>query len=160
MGAFYLLLKKHEEFGRTFLRIGVIAGFAAALLAFPTGDRRACWSRATSRSRSPPWKGHFETCLGSAMAILGQPDVEKRRLDNPFIIPGMLSFIVHKRWEGEVRGLDAFPQDQWPDNIPLLYYCFHIMVGLGTLFIGVDGSLRLYLWRGSAVPLQAAAVDC
>ncbi len=37
----------------------------------------------------------------------------------------------------QVRGLDAFPQDDWPDNIPLLYYSYHIMVGLGTFFIAI-----------------------
>jgi cytochrome d ubiquinol oxidase subunit I len=82
------------------------------------------------------------------MAILGQPDVEKKRLDNPFIIPGMLSFIVHNRWDREVRGLDAFPRENWPDNIPLLYYSFHIMVGLGTIFIAIMAASAFFLWRG------------
>src|SRR2546426_6739122 len=43
-----------------------------------------------------------------------------------------LSFLTHRRWEAEVKGLNEFPRDQWPDNIPLLYYSYHIMVGLGT----------------------------
>ena len=36
-----------------------------------------------------------------------------------------------------MKGLNDFPRDQWPDNIPLLYYSYHIMVGLGTIFIAV-----------------------
>ena len=43
----------------------------------------------------------------------------------------MLSFLTYQRWMAEVKGLDAFPEDQWPDNIPLLYYSYHIMVGWG-----------------------------
>src|SRR5216684_38389 len=28
----------------------------------------------------------------------------------------------------EVQGLNAFPKDQWPTNIPLLYFSYHVMV--------------------------------
>jgi cytochrome d ubiquinol oxidase subunit I len=48
-----------------------------------------------------------------------------------------------------VKGLDAFPPDRWPDNIPLLYYSYHIMVGLGTIFIAVMALASLNLWRGA-----------
>jgi cytochrome bd ubiquinol oxidase subunit I len=38
----------------------------------------------------------------------------------------MLSFLTYRHWEAEVRGLEAFPEDQWPDKIELLYYSYHI----------------------------------
>jgi cytochrome d ubiquinol oxidase subunit I len=60
----------------------------------------------------------------------------------------MLSFLTYKEWEAEVRGLDAFPQQLWPDNILLLYYSYHIMVGLGTIFIAIAVLAALLLWRG------------
>jgi cytochrome d ubiquinol oxidase subunit I len=59
----------------------------------------------------------------------------------------MLSFLTYDRWNAEVRGLDAFPREDWPDNIPLLYYSYHIMVGLGTLFIAVTALGAYLLWR-------------
>jgi cytochrome bd ubiquinol oxidase subunit II len=46
-----------------------------------------------------------------------------------------------------VRGLNEFPREAWPDNIPLLYYSYHIMVGLGTLFIAVMALSGFCLWR-------------
>ena len=30
-----------------------------------------------------------------------------------------------------------FPKTEWPDKIELLYYSYHVMVGLGTIFIAV-----------------------
>jgi cytochrome bd ubiquinol oxidase subunit I len=93
-------------------------------------------------------EGHFETGKSVPLAILGQPDVEQGRLDNPLLLPGVLSFITHKRWDAEIKGLDAFPRENWPDNIPLLYYAFHIMVGLGTIFIAVMALSAIQLWRG------------
>ncbi len=63
-------------------------------------------------------------------------------------MPRALSFLTYRRWEAEVKGLKDFPRDQWPDNIPLLYYSYHIMVGLGTLLILLMLLCAWSLWRG------------
>ncbi len=51
-------------------------------------------------------------------------------------------FLAYGHFHSDVRGLDAFPETDWPDNIELLYYAFHVMVGLGTIFIGAHGAGR------------------
>ena len=61
----------------------------------------------------------------------------------------MLSFLTYQRWEAHVQGLDAFPKENWPDNIPLLYYAYHIMVGLGTFFIAILCGAAFLLWRST-----------
>lgn len=149
VGALYLLLKKHEDFARTFLRLGVTAGVIASILAlFPTGDQQGMLVAKHQPATLAAMEAHFRTGEAAPMIILGQPDVERQKIDNPFLVPGMLSFITSKRWDAEVKGLDAFPQDEWPTNIPLLYYSFHIMVGLGTIFIAVMVLSFLQLRRG------------
>ncbi len=45
-----------------------------------------------------------------------------------------------------MKGLDQFPESEWPDNIPLLYFSYHVMVGLGTIFIAIMGSAALLMW--------------
>ena len=149
VGALYLLLKKHEDFARTFLRLGVTAGVIASILAlFPTGDQQGMLVAKHQPATLAAMEAHFRTGEAAPMIILGQPDVEKQKIDNPFLVPGLLSFITSKRWDAEVKGLDAFPQDDWPTNIPLLYYSFHIMVGLGTIFIAVMVLSFIQLRRG------------
>jgi cytochrome bd ubiquinol oxidase subunit I len=54
-----------------------------------------------------------------------------------------------------VRGLREFPEDQWPGNIELLYYAFHVMAGLGTLFIGLMGLASFERWRGRLAERRA-----
>ena len=61
----------------------------------------------------------------------------------------MLSFLTYREWEADVKGLDSFPQQLWPDNILLLYYSYHIMVGLGTIFIAIAVLAAFFLWRGT-----------
>lgn len=149
VGALYLLLKKQEDFARTFLRLGVTVGVIASIVAlFPTGDQQGMLVARHQPATLAAMEAHFTTGEAAPMFILGQPDVERRRIDNPFLVPGMLSFITSKRWDAEVKGLDAFPQEQWPTNIPLLYYGFHIMVGLGTIFIAIMAISFIQLRRG------------
>jgi cytochrome d ubiquinol oxidase subunit I len=148
VGAFYLLAKRHEEHGRLFVRLGVSAGLAASLLAaFPTGDSQARNVALHQPVSFAAMEGVFRTEEGADLTLIGQPDVETMKLDNPIEIPSFLSFLTHHRWKAEVRGLEAFPRDRWPQNIPLLYYCYHIMVGLGTVFIAATGLAALLLWR-------------
>jgi cytochrome d ubiquinol oxidase subunit I len=45
-----------------------------------------------------------------------------------------------------VQGLNVFPKDQWPTNIPLLYFSYHVMVGLGTIFVAVMALAAFLLW--------------
>jgi cytochrome d ubiquinol oxidase subunit I len=93
-------------------------------------------------------EGLIETENGAPLALIGQPDLEKRRLDNPITIPRALSFLTYQSWGAEVKGLNEFPPESLPDNIPLLYFSYHIMVGLGTILIGVMALASLSLWRG------------
>lgn len=149
VGAFYLLTRQQEAYGRTFVRLGVIAGcLAAVLLLFPTGDNQGKMIARHQPATLAAMEGLFETTQGAPLAILGQPDTEKKRLDNPALIPRMLSFLTYRRWEAEVEGLDAFPKENWPDNVPLLYYSYHIMVGLGTIFIAALAFSAWQLRRG------------
>ncbi len=150
VGAFYLLTRRQEAHGRTFLRLGVIAGAVSSfLLAFPTGDNQGRNIALYQPPTLAAMEGLFQTEQGAPLALLGQPDLEKRRLDNPLTVPDALSFLTYRRWRAEVKGLDAFPVERWPDNIPLLYYSYHIMVGLGTIFIAVMAAASLSLWRGA-----------
>ena len=150
IGAYYLLHQEHEEYGRTFVRLGVISGLAASvLMLFPTGDGQGGNIARHQPATLAAMEGLFETTEGAPIAILGQPDMQKKRLDNPLLVPRALSFITYQRWMAEVKGLDAFPESAWPDNVPLLYFSYHIMVGLGTIFIAVTALAAWNLRKGT-----------
>ena len=149
VGAYYLLAGHHERYGKEFIRLAVVAGLPAVLLlAFPTGDMQARNVAEHKPAAFASMEGIFETEEGAPLVLIGQPDMEARRLDNPIQIPRFLSFMTHQRWDAEIRGLEAFPEDTWPDNVPLHYYVYHIMVGLGTFFIAIMAAAAFLLWRG------------
>jgi len=149
IGAFYLLWGKYAEYGRIFIKTGVMAGCIFSLLQlFPTGDRQGRLIARYQPVTLAAMEALFTSGPGAPLVIIGQPNVEERKIDNPILVPKMLSFLTYRRWEADVRGLDAFPQELWPQNISLLYYSYHIMVGLGTIFIAIMVISLFLLWCG------------
>ncbi|MGA7575447.1 MAG: cytochrome ubiquinol oxidase subunit I [Terriglobales bacterium] len=149
VGAFYLLSGKWTTHGRIFVKAGVIVGCVFSVLQiFPTGDRQGKMVSDQQPVTLAAMEGLFQGQTGAPLVIVGQPDEKEGKIDNPIEVPGMLSMLTYKRWNANVRGLDAFPRQDWPDNIPLLYYSYHIMVGLGTFFVAVMVVSLFLLWRG------------
>ncbi len=146
VGAWYLLRNEHTDFARRCLTLGVGFGFVASLaVAFPTGDMQAKAVAKHKPAALAAMEGRFESGPRAGITLIGQPNVAERRLDNPITVPGMLSFLAFGTFQGNVAGLNEFPESDWPDNIELLYYAFHIMAGLGTLMIGLMGLAALAL---------------
>jgi len=149
VGAFYLLSGKHAAHGRIFIRTGVVAGCAFSLVQlFPTGDGQGRLVAQQQPVTLAAMEALFTSQPGAPLVIIGQPDVEGRKIDNPLLVPKALSFLTYRRWQAQVQGLDSFPERLWPQNIPLLYYSYHIMVGLGTVFIAIMLVSVFLLWRG------------
>jgi len=149
IGSYYLLSGQHTRAGETFVRTGVICGLIATIIQiFPTGDGQGRNVAFHQPSTLAAMEGLFDTSKGAPLALIGQPDIDNMRLDNPVVVPNMLSFLTYQRWKAEVKGLRDYPRDQWPENVPLLYFSYHIMVGLGTIFVAVMGTCALMLWRG------------
>jgi cytochrome bd ubiquinol oxidase subunit I len=149
IGAFYSLRGVHTAVVRTFVPVAIVVGFVAGVLAaLPTGD----WHAKMVYQRQPvtfaAMEGHFHTEDGAGLVLIGQPDLERMRLDNPLVIPRLLSFLTHARWNARIEGLSEFPGNLWPTNIPILYYSYHIMAGLGTFFIAVMLLSVVYLVCG------------
>jgi len=126
----------------------VIVGLVASVIQlYPSGDAAGAQVTQHQPTKLAAMEGLFRTERPAGIVILGQPNMTTKTLENPIIIPYVLSFLTYRRWSAEVKGLDAFPQDLWPDNVPLVYYSYHIMVGLGTIFIAIMALAALLLWR-------------
>ena len=145
-GAFYLISKRQEEYGRIFVATGVGGALFASLFLLATGDGQGRNVALYQPITLAATEGLFITAQGAPLAILGQPDVDApERWIIPCCMPKVLSFLTYRHWAAEVKGLSEYPRDLWPDNVPLLYYSFHIMVGLGTIFIAIAAICAVWL---------------
>lgn len=148
-GAFWTLRGAHPEARRVSLRLGLAVGLVSALLvAFPTGDRQAKLVARHQPITLAAMEGRFESGPDADITLIGQPNVAAQRLDNPIQVPGILSFLAFGTFRQVVHGLREYPSTDWPTNIELLYYAFHVMAGLGTIFIALMALANLAAWRG------------
>lgn len=149
IGALYILRNTHVEHGKLFLKTGVIFGLISSILvAFPTGDWNAKNVAKYQPAAFAAMEGIFETEeAGAEIVLIGQPNMVEKKLDNKIAVPNVLSFLTYQDWNQQIPGMDQFEDDVLPDNIPALYYAYHIMVGLGTIFIGVMVLAAFLLWK-------------
>ena len=86
---------------RVFVRVGVIAGFIfSALQIFPTGDLHGKYMARYQPVTTAAMEGLFKTENGAPMVILGQPDEEHERIDNPLVVNKVLSFLIYGTTHG------------------------------------------------------------
>ncbi len=149
VGALYLLTRRHQEFGRLSVRVGVVSGLIFSLISlFPTGSLHGENIARYQPEKMAAMEGVFESQEGAPMAIIGMPDTERRQLLDPILVPRMLSYLAYGDFRARVLGLNDIPEDRKPP-VELVYYAYHIMVGLGTIFIAVLAIAALLLWRGT-----------
>ena len=148
VGAYYLLSGQFHETAQRFVRVGIfVATIATVLQIFPFGHGEARQVFKHQPTKAAAMEGIFHTHKGVPLNLFGQPNMQTQTLDNPISIPDMDSLLVTFSLDGEIKGLDAFPQKDWPDSVPLVFYSYHIMIILGTLFAGIMLVAAWLLWR-------------
>jgi cytochrome d ubiquinol oxidase subunit I len=149
VGAFYVLEDRFLEHGKIFLRLGVIAGLVSCVAQiFPTGDMQGRYMAKHQPATVAAMEGLFVSQKGAGIVLMGQPDEQRQRIDNPIVVNDVLSFLIYGTTQAEVKGLDQIPRDQWPQPLTLLFYAYHIMAGLGTYFALLMTGAAFLLWRG------------
>ena len=110
MGAFYTLRGLHRNQAQLYLRTGILVGLVASVLvAMPTGDQQAKMVGRHQPVTLAAMEGRFSGGSMAGVAMIGQPNVAARRLDNPVEFPGALSFLAYGHFGSYVHGLDEYP---------------------------------------------------
>src|ERR1700761_359630 len=89
IGAFYALRRVHPVQSRLYLRSGALVGLiASVLVAFPSGDQQAKMVGRHQPVTLAAMEGKFEGSRMAGVSMIGEPDVEHERIDNPNSGPG------------------------------------------------------------------------
>jgi cytochrome d ubiquinol oxidase subunit I len=148
VGAYWCLMKLYPESAQRCLRVGIIAGLiSCGLQLFPTGDMHGKLVAKYQQPTLAAMEGNFVSGSHAELVLVGQPNLQTRRLENPIAVPWMLSYLSYGSFGRTVKGLNDIPKDLLPDNIELLYYVYHIMVGLGTMFMALMAWAAYELYR-------------
>ena len=129
--AFLLLFDRANAFHRRALGIALLVGAPAALLQPISGDLSAKAVARWQPAKLAAMESHFVTGTRVPLVIGGWPDPDARETRYALRIPGGLSFLAFGDFDAEVKGLEEWPREDWP-NVPIVHTAFQIMVGLGT----------------------------
>lgn len=91
-------------------------------------------------------EAHFETEKGAGLWLGGIPDEETREVKFGIQIPYLLSLLATNNPMSEIKGLNDFPEDEWPPLLPV-HLAFQVMVGIGTLLFLLALFILWRLWK-------------
>jgi cytochrome d ubiquinol oxidase subunit I len=149
--AFFLRRAPRDRFHRAALGIALPVAAAAALLQPLSGDFSARRIAVTQPLKLAALEGHFETRTHAPLRIGGLPDADAGVTRFAVEVPSGLSLLAFHDPAAEVKGMNDFPRDAWPDPLKV-HLAFQVMVGLGTALAGLAALAALLAWRRRALP--------
>ncbi len=134
IGAWYIIKNKQTDYAKKLIRVALTLFIFSGIIQLFFGHQHSVQVAKTQPEKMAAFEGLWETQKGAPLALFGIPD-EKKEKTRLFIgIPGLLSYLVYLDKDAEIKGLKDFPKDERPP-VFLSFWSYHIMIGLGMLFI-------------------------
>ena len=129
----YRVLKKDR---RPEAKLGLMVGLFIAAVAAPAqifiGDLHGLNTLEHQPAKIAAIEAVWETHAGAPLTLFGMPDEGSRSTHFAVEIPNLASLVLTHNLNGEIKGLNEFPQH--PPVKPL-FFGFRIMVGMGVLML-------------------------
>jgi cytochrome d ubiquinol oxidase subunit I len=146
IAGYYVRKSMHVQTARTMLKLGIILFAVTPLVQLGAAHAHAIQVINTQPVKAAAMEGHFHTTRGADIYVLGYVDAANEKTYG-LSIPKGLSFLYNFDFNSEIKGLNDYPKDNWPP-LNLVFQSYHIMVGLGMIFIALGLLGALLLWTG------------
>lgn len=152
ISAYYLLKRRHLEFARTSMAVGLWVSILTLIAQLYSGDTTARGVAYNQPSKFAALEGVYHTRMDTPITVLGWADNKAQRVYG-LRIPYALSYMVYYKSQA-IKGLDQIPKEDWP-NVPAVFQTYHLMVlswGLmclcciAALFFRYRGTLERRRW--------------
>lgn len=148
VGAWHLLRGHWDAPSRRMFSMAMWMAAIVAPIQAVAGDFHGLNTLHHQPAKIAAMEGHFEASMrGAPLYLFGLPDMEAGETRYALGIPKLSSLILAHDWNGEIKGLKAFPRDQWP-NAPVLFWTFRLMVGIGLIMIAIGITSLALRWYG------------
>jgi cytochrome d ubiquinol oxidase subunit I len=141
-----LLRTPDSELHRAAFRIALGLAIVSVPAQIVSGDLSAKHVAVHQPIKLAAAEGLFETAAPAPLSVGGYADEEAGRLVGAIEIPAALSILAFADPDAEVRGLEAFPRDEWPP-VAIVHFAFDVMVGCGMAMAAVAAVGGLLWWR-------------
>jgi cytochrome d ubiquinol oxidase subunit I len=143
VGAWHLLQDRAQPAARRMFSMAMWMAALVAPVQIYLGDLHGLNTLQHQPVKIMAMEGHFESHPhGAPLYLFGLPDQAAGRIDAAISIPRASSLILEHDPDASLAGLDTVPRSEWP-YVPLVFWSFRVMVGLGLLMFTLG---MLSLW--------------
>jgi len=152
----YHLVRNHEveAFKKSFY-LSALIGLISAVAVGLAGHAQGVYLREVQPMAAAASEAHYETADPADFHLIAGIDQEGRRTTWSITIPKALSFLYFFRFSGEVEGLNniqaqyeaLYGPGNYIPNIPLAFWSFRAMVGVGILMVLLTAGALIIAWK-------------
>ncbi len=159
VSGFYLWQRRHLDFARTGFSIAMWIAAILTPLQILAGDQHGLNTLEYQPMKLAAIEARWDTARGFPLTLFAWPDVAAERNLFEIEVPYLGSLILTHSLDGEIKGLKTVPPADRP-YVPLPFFAFRIMVGIGFALLGIAW-FGLYLrWRGRLYDTRWFAMLC
>src|SRR4030081_2470501 len=148
VGAFHLLRDRNLAGPRVMFSMAMWMATLVAPTQILAGGQHALNTLEHQPTKIMAMEGHYESHKdGAPLILFGIPDQAAGKVKYAVEIPKLGSLILKHSPDAPLAGLDTVPRENWPP-VPITFWSFRIMVGMGFLMFGL-GLFSLWArWGG------------
>ncbi|MBN2091469.1 cytochrome ubiquinol oxidase subunit I, partial [candidate division KSB1 bacterium] len=147
VSAYYLLKKRHLDFAKASLKIGLVVATISSLAQLVTGHYGAIVVEKYQPAKMAAFEAHYPASAPGDYHLFGVVDEKEQTVKYGISIPGLLSFLLSGDPSKPIVGLNAFPEDERPP-VQIVFQTYHFMVIIGMGLIGLSLLGMFLWWRG------------
>lgn len=137
VGAWHLLKDKTNAGARVMFNMAMGLVAVAAPIQIFAGDMHGLNTLEHQPAKVMAMEGHFQSHPdGAPLILFGIPDQKAGEVRAQIAIPKASSLILKHDLNAPLAGLETVPREDWPP-VPIVFWSFRIMVGLGMLMLGL-----------------------
>lgn len=134
IGAWFLLKRKNERFGKSIFKTALIVGALTSILQLFLGHYHAIQVAKTQPEKLATIEGVYKTQTKAPALLFGIPGADE--IKYAVKVPGLLSLMAFGDINAKVTGMNEFAKEDLPP-VALTFTSFHLMVAVGMAMIGV-----------------------
>jgi len=148
VGALHLLRDRRHPGARVMFSMAMWMATLVAPIQILAGDQHGLNTLEHQPAKVMAMEGHYQSHPdGAPLVLFGLPDQAAGEVKYAIEVPKLSSLILKHSLDAPLAGLDTVPRENWPP-VPIIFWTFRIMVGIGFLMLGL-GLFSLWArWRG------------
>src|SRR4030081_559617 len=136
-GAFHLLRDSHQAGPRVMFSMAMWMATLVAPIQILAGDQHGLNTLEHQPTKIMAMEGHFQSHPdGAPLILFGLPDQAAGEVKYAIEVPMLSSLVLKHSLDAPLAGLDTVPRENWPP-VPITFWSFRIMVGMGFLMVGL-----------------------